>query len=52
MNYIVFDLEATCWDQYDRSDNETIEIGALKISKNKEVISEFQKFIKPLKYPL
>lgn len=52
MNYIVFDLEATCWDQYDRSDNETIEIGALKITESKEVVSEFQKFIKPLKYPV
>lgn len=52
MNFIVFDLEATCWDQYDKSDNETIEIGALKINKNLEIESEYQKFIKPLKYPI
>lgn len=50
MNYIVFDLEATCWDQYDRSDNETIEIGALLIREGK-VISEFERFVKPIKYP-
>ncbi|MEO0685007.1 MAG: 3'-5' exonuclease [Cyanobacteria bacterium J06649_11] len=51
MNYIVFDLEATCWDQWSRADNETIEIGAILI-KNKLVISTFQEFIKPLKYPI
>ena len=52
MNYIVFDLEATCWEQHDRSDNEIIEIGALKISDQLEIVSEFQTFVKPLKYPI
>lgn len=51
MNYIVFDLEATCWDQRDQTDNETIEIGALLI-REKKIISEFQRFIKPLKHPI
>ncbi len=52
MKYIVFDLEATCWDQYDKSPNETIEIGALLINENKEIEAEFEQFIKPLKYPI
>ena len=51
MNYIIFDLEATCWDGWDKSQNETIEIGAVLVNKNREVISEFNRFIKPLKHP-
>jgi 3'-5' exoribonuclease 1 len=47
MNYIVFDLEATCWEN-DRSRlNEIIEIGAVKINDSLEIIEEFQTFIKP-----
>lgn len=52
MNYIVLDLEATCWDQYDKSTNETIEIGAVKINNKKEIVSEFQRFIKPIRFPI
>ena len=51
MNYIIFDLEATCWDQHDRSDNETIEIGAVKIDQEGNNLGEFQTFVKPLKHP-
>jgi inhibitor of KinA sporulation pathway (predicted exonuclease) len=51
MNYIIFDLEATCWGGWDKSDNETIEIGAILIDENKQIISEFVQFIKSLKYP-
>ncbi|MFT5820008.1 MAG: 3'-5' exoribonuclease 1 [Crocinitomix sp.] len=51
MNYIVFDLEATCWDQYDKSPNETIEIGAVLVNDQKEIVSEFMTFVKPIKYP-
>ncbi|MFT5168821.1 MAG: hypothetical protein ACI8P3_004066 [Saprospiraceae bacterium] len=25
MNYIIFDLEATCWDQWGKGQNESIE---------------------------
>jgi 3'-5' exoribonuclease 1 len=50
MNYIIFDLEATCWEGWDKSRNETIEIGAVKISDEREIISEFSSFIKPLKH--
>lgn len=52
MNYIIFDLEATCWEGWDKGHNETIEIGAVKINDQKEVISEFEQFIRPLKHPL
>jgi len=51
MNYIIFDLEATCWDQWEKNDNETIEIGAVKVSDSKEIIDEFETFIQPIKYP-
>lgn len=52
MNYIVVDLEATCWDGWDKSQNETIEIGAVLVNSKKEIVSEFCEFIKPLKNPI
>jgi len=51
LKYIILDLEATCWEGHDKSRNETIEIGAVKINSNQEIESEFQKFIKPIRYP-
>jgi len=53
MNYIVLDLEATCWKNR-RPDhiNETIEIGALCIDENKNILGEFNEMIKPLKFPI
>ncbi|MEO1486464.1 MAG: 3'-5' exonuclease [Bacteroidota bacterium] len=48
MNYIVLDLEATCWkDRNTNKQNEIIEIGALKIDNEGEVESEFSEFVKP-----
>lgn len=52
MHYIVFDLEATCWEERDNRRNETIEIGAVLINEKQEVISEFQQFVKPLMNPV
>jgi inhibitor of KinA sporulation pathway (predicted exonuclease) len=52
MNYIVFDLEATCWEGWDKSRNETIEIGGVKINEHRQIVSEFSSFIKPLKHPV
>jgi len=46
MNYIVFDLEATC-DDKTKIKNEVIEIGAVKLNENLEIIEEFQSFINP-----
>lgn len=53
MRYVVFDLEATCWEErivrYDQM--ETIEIGAVLVNADFEVVSCFSEFIKPLKHP-
>ncbi len=51
MHHIIFDLEATCWDQHDRQDNETIEIGAVMVDDAGRTLSEFQTFVKPIRYP-
>ena len=52
MNFIVFDLEATCWEG--RPPNmvqEIIEIGALKINRYGELISAFSRFVRPVIHP-
>ncbi len=52
MNYIVFDIEATCWDGSPPSDTqEIIELGALLLNDYGEVISTFDKFIQPTVHP-
>jgi len=51
MNYIIFDLEATCWEQPDHGPRETIEIGAVKIDSSGRIVDEFQAFIKPIVHP-
>ncbi len=51
MKYIIFDLEATCWEEKHRHVSEIIEIGALKINNNKEIVDEFNAFIKPILQP-
>lgn len=47
---IVFDLEATCEDRAisNQFDNETIEIGAVKV-QNGVIVDEFQAFIRPVR---
>lgn len=50
MQYIVFDLEATC-DKERTIKNEIIEIGAVKVNSDYEVISEFSRFVKPMNNP-
>lgn len=52
MHYIIFDLEATCWETkwIDRQ-TEIIEIGAVKYSVYGEPIDSFQTFVKPVDYP-
>lgn len=47
MNYIIVDLEATCWNPRNGMVNEIIEIGAVKLNDSLEVIDEFCEFIKP-----
>ena len=51
MNYIIFDLEATCWENDRTKTNEIIEIGAIKISENRDVLGEFNAFVKPIVNP-
>lgn len=50
MNYIVLDLEATCAE--DKSvEHEIIEIGAVKVNEQGEVVDEFSEFVKPVQNP-
>ena len=53
MNYIILDLEATCWkDRSENMQNEIIEIGAVKINKNGIIENEFSEFVKPILNPI
>lgn len=53
MHFIVFDLEATCWEGEQPSmTQETIEIGALKIDRYGEVLGSFSKLIRPKLHPV
>jgi len=50
MTYIIFDLEATCWEDRNdprNRDSEIIEIGAVKVNEKLQVIDSFQYFIRP-----
>jgi len=52
VNFIIFDLEATCWaTRNDTQIQEIIEIGALLINRYGEVESTFNSFIKPIVNP-
>ena len=51
MKFIIYDLEATCWENRRSRKVETIEIGAVKLSEYGEVESTFCKFIKPILNP-
>jgi 3'-5' exoribonuclease 1 len=54
LHYIVFDLEATCWDGAPPNNiREIIEIGALKLNRYGEVKDTFSRFIRPkVNFPL
>ena len=52
MNYIIFDLEATCWKGSPPSKvQETIEIGAVRLSPYGEVEGFFNRFVRPVLNP-
>ncbi|PKP61358.1 MAG: 3'-5' exonuclease [Candidatus Altiarchaeales archaeon HGW-Altiarchaeales-1] len=51
MNYIIIDLEATCDDKVKNMVHEIIEIGAVKINENGEIIDAFDEFVKPIINP-
>ena len=52
MNYIIFDLEATCWEippiGYEQ---EIIEIGAFRVNQYGEVRGKFARFVRPTMHP-
>ncbi|MCC7246197.1 MAG: exonuclease domain-containing protein [Saprospiraceae bacterium] len=53
MNYIIFDLEATCWEnQPPGYVQEIIEIGAFKVNAFGEVRGKFNRFIRPTVHPV
>ena len=53
MNFIVFDLEATCWDGAPVSKTqEIIEIGALKMNRFGEVEDQFSRLVRPMLNPV
>ena len=49
MNYIIFDLESTCWKSNpgERRKREIIEIGAVKLDDQFQTVDEFQQFVRP-----
>ena len=49
--YIIFDLEATCWEEKNDKVKEVIEIGAVKVDKNLEIVDTFSQFVKPIINP-
>lgn len=52
MHYIVYDLEATCWQNRPPSiPQETIEVGAFKLTEDGEAIRSFQAFVRPMLHP-
>jgi len=52
MNYIIYDLEATCWETPPPGYvQETIEIGAYKINEYGEIRGKFSRFVKPSLHP-
>ena len=52
MDYIIYDLEATCWENRPPSiPQETIEIGAYRLSGDGGFLAEFQAFVKPVLHP-
>lgn len=53
MNFIIYDLEATCWLGHPpKGHNEVIEIGAFKVNPLGEVLDKYSKFVKPTINPL
>lgn len=51
---VFFDLEATCTNknEFPSTDMEVIEIGAVLVNPKGEVVSKFQRFIRPEKHPI
>lgn len=53
MNYIIYDLEATCWQNLPKDKvQEIIEIGACKVNGYGEYLGSYNRFVKPVINPL
>lgn len=53
MNYIIYDLEATCWENTPPGYvQETIEIGAFRVNHFGEVRGKFNRFVRPVVHPV
>jgi inhibitor of KinA sporulation pathway (predicted exonuclease) len=52
--YLIIDLEATCWERSEgrRGENEIIEIGAVVVDDDFEVLGESQRFVRPVRNPV
>ena len=52
MNYIIYDLEATCWEGGpEDKEMEIIEIGAFRVNDFGEVRGKFGRFVRPVIHP-
>ncbi len=52
MNFIIYDLEATCWENRpDWMVSEIIEIGAIRMNYYGEILGKFNQFVKPVLNP-
>ena len=49
--FIIYDLEATCWRSPKPRQVEIIEIGAVKVNENLKIVDEFCEFILPIVHP-
>lgn len=52
MNYIIVDLEATCWKKKGHFENEIIEIGAVCVDAIGQVCGEYGRFVQPIENPV
>ncbi len=52
--YLIIDLEATCWERNEGhyGENEIIEIGAIVVDDDYKIISEIQRFARPVRNPI
>ncbi len=53
MDFIIVDLEATCWEhEKNREKMEIIEIGAVRMNSKLEILDDFESFIRPFASPI
>ena len=50
--FILYDLEATCWRTSRPKRVEIIEVGAVKVNEQLEIVCEFCAFVRPLMHPV